>query len=91
MIVTTPAIAAAFRLATTLPTRRHAWSPPTYNYVGSVPRLKTERRRAQIRLWLREKPTPTYSEMAARLDISRTAVADHVRAIKHETTTRRPA
>ena len=86
MNVMTPALAAAFRLASALPSRRHFWQPPpdleAYGHLGAIPPHITARRREAIREMLKEKPRPNYERMGARLGITGKAVVYHVRAIE---------
>lgn len=84
-LITTPVIAAAFRLATTLPARTHRRQDQAEVEQVYRPRIETQRiRREQIRRWLGEKPTPTRKEMGTRLGISDIAIGNYIRAMRAE-------
>lgn len=66
-----------------LPVRRHEWQPPPEGpYDGRQPKQITEYRRAQIRKMLADGVPKRH--MGPRLEISRTAVQKHLRAIAAE-------
>lgn len=83
-LITTPAIAAAFRLAATLPRTVHYAKPrPQRKPGGAPPREISARRREQIRRWL-EEGTMTWRDMHTALGISKVALHKHIKAIRNE-------
>lgn len=71
------------------PIRTHEWRPPAQPEATRpcAPRSATLQRRARVRRWLTEDPARRLSEreLAAQLEISRTAVQKHIRWLKaHE-------
>jgi DNA-binding NarL/FixJ family response regulator len=83
-MITTPAIAAAFRLATQLPVHTHERRalPPASAQTAEPQRLVGLRRRQQVRGLLAQKLSQR--TIAERLGVSRTTVFNHVCAIKAE-------
>lgn len=80
MTITTPALAAAFRLATSRPVHRHEWRPPADTQQPT--RSDGRARREQVRELLDQKIPQR--KIAQLLHVSHTTVVNHVRAIKAE-------
>jgi DNA-binding NarL/FixJ family response regulator len=77
-MITTPALAAAFKLACTCPVRRHEWTPRN---VEST-RKDAVKNRERIQALLAEGLSTR--RIAVKLQVSRTTVCNHVRAMKKE-------
>lgn len=78
MTITTPALAAAFKLACTCPVRRHEWTPRTVETTRVDAVKNRERIKALLAAGLSTRT------MAAKLQVSRTTVCNHVRVLKKE-------
>jgi DNA-binding NarL/FixJ family response regulator len=83
MIITTPALAVAFRLSTVLPVRTHERREPPPARIGGHPGVvAAQHRRAEVRRMLSEGVEP--KDMARALQISDVAVYKHIKAIEAE-------
>lgn len=81
MIITTPALAVAFRLSTVLPVRKHLRpDPPSPHLMHKPSEAVTKWRRARISDWWHAGVSP--AEMARRLQITPRAVQFHLAAIR---------
>lgn len=78
MTITTPALAAAFKLACTCPVRRHEWTPRTEEST----RVDAVKNRERILALLTARMSTR--NIAAKLQVSRTTVCNHIRAMKKE-------
>lgn len=80
MIITTPALAAAFRLRTQLPVTTNTREYEDPDPGGRIPQRFTEFRRDRIRRMLAEGMTT--AEMAVVIGVTPTSIRRHVRAIE---------
>lgn len=82
MIVTTPALAAHFRLLNSLPVRVHRRPEVDFDAQRNPEPSVTAHRRERIRVWMKLKKPPSLGEMSKALGITRRSVQLHKQRIR---------